>query len=76
MNVDVSGKIAQKLLRDPYLTQRLAEAVIISNAGGRVDNDAIRSVVVLDGLLGVGTVIVVEYITPVTIPVMRRGVPI
>ncbi len=37
------------------------DAVLISNAGGRVNADALRSVIVLDDLLMVGTVIVVHH---------------
>lgn len=35
--------------------------MVLRNAGGRVDDGVIRSLVVLDGLLGVGTVIVVHH---------------
>lgn len=37
------------------------DAVIISNAGGRVNADVLRSLIVLDDLLVVGTVIVVHH---------------
>ena len=37
------------------------DAVLISNAGGCVNADALRSVIVLDDLLKVGTVIVVHH---------------
>ena len=37
------------------------DAVLISNAGGRVTADSLRSLIVLDGLLVVGTVIVVHH---------------
>ena len=37
------------------------EANILNNAGGRVDGDAIRSLVVLDSIAGVSTVIVIHH---------------
>ena len=37
------------------------DAIIISNAGGRVNGDALRSLIILDDLLVVGTVIVVHH---------------
>lgn len=37
------------------------DAVLISNAGGRVNADVLRSLIVLDDLLVVGTVIVVHH---------------
>ena len=37
------------------------EAVLLKNAGGRVNGDALRSLIVLDSLLRVGTVIVVHH---------------
>lgn len=37
------------------------DAVLISNAGGRVNADALRSIIILDDLLVVGTVIVVHH---------------
>lgn len=40
---------------------RPGDANIISNAGGRVDADTIRSLIVLDSIAGVGTVIVVHH---------------
>ena len=44
-----------------YFDLQPGDAVIISNAGGRVNADALRSVIVLDDLLKVGTVIVVHH---------------
>ena len=37
------------------------DAVLISNAGGRVNADVLRSLIVLDDLLVVGTIIVVHH---------------
>lgn len=37
------------------------EAAVLSNAGGRVNADALRSIYVLDSIAGVGTVIVVHH---------------
>ena len=37
------------------------EVNILSNAGGRVDGDVIRSLIVLDSIAGVGTVVVVHH---------------
>ena len=37
------------------------DANVLNNAGGRVDSDAIRSLIVLDSIAGVGTVIVVHH---------------
>ena len=52
-----------KLLNSP------TEATVLSNAGGHVNADALRSLCVLDSIVGVGTVIVVHHTgmkTPVT----------
>ena len=37
------------------------EAAVLSNAGGRVNADALRSIYTLDSMAGVGTVVVVHH---------------
>ena len=44
-----------------YFGLQPGDAVVISNAGGRVNADALRSIIVLDDLLKVGTVVVVHH---------------
>ena len=39
----------------------VTEAAVLSNAGGRVNADALRSIYTLDSMAGVGTVVVVHH---------------
>ena len=39
----------------------LPEVNVLNNAGGRIDDDAIRSIIVLDSIATVGTVIIVHH---------------
>lgn len=39
----------------------IAEVNVLNNAGGRIDSGAIRSIIVLDSIATVGTVIIVHH---------------
>ena len=37
------------------------EAFVLANAGGRVDNDTLRTLIVLDNVIGIKTVMIVHH---------------
>lgn len=50
-----------RVLREAFFGLQPGEATVLSNAGGRVNADALRSLYTLDSIAGVGTVVVVHH---------------